>query len=73
VVAEVALDGARYARHGVRRERGATVDVERVDRLHQRKTRNLLDVLGWLRRRSTPPRQLARQRQVALDQLLPRT
>jgi len=67
-VAEVALDRPGDARDGVGAERGAALDVERVDRSDQRERGNLFEILERLRCARVATRETAGQRQEALDE-----
>ena len=66
----MALDGARDARHRVGGERRAALGVEAVDGLHEREGGDLLEVLQRLAAAGEAPGEAARERQVAVDELL---
>ena len=70
VVAEVALHLAHHRRHRVGAERDAARRVVAVDRLHQADRRDLDEVLGRHPLRLVAARDRARQRQVALHEML---
>src|SRR4051794_32976129 len=72
LVAEVALDLAYHVRRGVRGQRYLALELEAVDRLDQPDGADLLDVLHGLATTRIAPGQRAHQRQVALDEGLPR-
>ena len=72
LVAEVALELAEDRRDGERRERGLARGVEAVDRLQQAERGDLDQVVELLAAALVAARELARQRQEALDELLAR-
>ena len=72
LVAEVALELAEDRRHRERRERRLARRVEAVDRLQQAERRDLDEVVELLAAALVAPRELARQRQEALHELLAR-
>ena len=69
-VAEVALDLAEDRRHRVARERDLALEVEAVDRLDQAERRDLEEVVEGLLGALVAARELARERQEALDEHL---
>jgi hypothetical protein len=71
-VAEVALDLAEDGGHRVAREGVAAAGVVAVDRFHQREARHLHQILEGFARALVTARQLAGERQKALDQLVAR-
>ena len=72
LVAEVALELAEDRRHGEGRERGLARRVEAVDRLEQAERGDLDEVVELLAAALVAPRELAGERQEALDQRLAR-
>jgi hypothetical protein len=66
----VALDLAQDRRHRVGRERDLTRHVEAINGLDQSERGDLHEVVDRLLRALVAARELARQRQVALDQLV---
>ena len=71
-VAEVALELAEDRRDGVAREGDVALGVEAVDRLDQAERRDLDEVLQRLLGALVATRELAGERQEALDQRLAR-
>ena len=69
-VAEVALDLAEDGRHRVARERDLALEVEAVDRLDQAEAGDLEEVVEGLLGALVAARELARERQEALDEHL---
>ena len=67
-VAEVALDLAEDRRHGVAGERDLAVEVEAVDRLDEAERRDLEEVVERLLGALVAARELAGERQEALDE-----
>ena len=69
-VAEVALDLPEDGRHRIARERDLALEVEAVDRLDQAQARDLEEVVEGLLGALVAARELARERQEALDEHL---
>ena len=67
MVAEVALQRAGDARHGVGRERGPARRIEAIDRLDEREAGNLLEILDGDGAALIAPGQMAREGEVQLD------
>src|SRR5215212_1808116 len=72
LVAEVALELAEDGRHGEAGERGLAVGIEAVDRLEQTERSDLDEVVEGLAAALVAPRELAGERQEALDQRVAR-
>jgi hypothetical protein len=71
-ITEIALELAQDRRHGERREGGPSVGVVAVDRFDQAETGHLQQIVERLPGAAVAARQLAGQRQKAVDELLPR-
>ena len=69
-VAEVTAHLTEHARHRVRREARAVLGVEPLERLHQPEPGDLHQVVEGLAPVHEPPRDVARDPEVVLDELV---